>query len=157
MGAPLIVILLFLKKYVSYSAYMSAKEYGKLHFMLRNQFADIFLMFSHEFTLLTHSPYLGFPKVYKRLLEGLNKSSLSPSSRVIVRDGIKSAMRFPDTAATVLVKNETIGFLTNYANQVSTSASNKLPPFFVTFAKMIVKKTPFGSVMDYFNDLQKKR
>jgi hypothetical protein len=100
--------------------------------------------------------FAGFPRVYRRLLEGLNNSPISPSNKRIVRGRLKDAMRFPDTAMTVLSQNETIDFLTSYANQISTSMSNKLPPFFLIFAKMVAKQTPFGSILDYAKRFKEK-
>mgnify|MGYP003385547117 CR=1 FL=1 len=153
MGAPLIVILLFLKKYVGYNMYKSAQEYGMFE-----QAAQIFeYLITLSFICSIHLIYmcLGFPRVYRRLLEGLNKSILSPSSKQVVRHKLKDAMRFPNTALTALSENETISFLTEYANQVTTSASKKVPPFVITFSKLVIKQTPFGSILDYVNRFKK--
>ncbi len=127
MGAPLIVIFLFLKKYVVYNLYQTANSYG-------------------------------YHRVYRRLLESLRdnkKLNFSHESNRRIKAAIKEAIRFPTTAMDVIVRPEVVEFLNKSIDYISQTSNNKLPTFMVTFASLLVKQTPFGSVLDFLNSKKK--
>ena len=62
MGPPLIILFLFLKKYVAYNIYQAATSYG-------------------------------YPRIYRRLLEGLRDNSYSLAFSKEKKDLVKSALK----------------------------------------------------------------
>ena len=93
--------------------------------------------------------YTGFPRVYRHLVQGVKSTNISKDKQLIVRNTIKEAIRFPDTALTTLRQSDTLDFIVHYTESIVASASTKVPPFFLIFGRLMLKKTPFGSVIDF--------
>ncbi len=56
-----------------------------------------------------------------------------------------------------LSRTEAIDFIHRYVEIVQSKANQSLPPFFLTAAGLLMKHTPFGSVMDFLNEAKSKR
>lgn len=77
---------------------------------------------------------LGYPRIYRRLLEGLRKSNVGPEDKKIVRMTLKESLRFPTTAHRIFKSSETLKFLHFYKDNVLKNAGSA-PDFFVSLAK----------------------
>jgi hypothetical protein len=103
---------------------------------------------------VTYDIFIGFPKMYRRLREGIKSSNLTKENEVAFSNIIKQAIRFPDTAQSMLANTEFMAFVVKYNEKIMDQAN--VPPFFLTAAKLLFKQTPFGSVFDALYSEAKK-
>lgn len=92
--------------------------------------------------------FSGFPRVYRRLLEGIRKVNLPAAQAAVVKQSIKASIRAPSTAYTTLQQAEIIDFVSKYANYAIQASG--VPDFIVTAAKIFVKKSTAGKIFDIF-------
>ena len=64
-------------------------------------------------------------------------------------------MRFPSLALSTVYNSQIVEFISTYSNTIINSTSSNLPPFFQIFAKLLIKQTPFGSILDHLNKNKK--
>ncbi len=90
----------------------------------------------------------GFPRLYKRLSEGV-KVLVPKQQQVVVRDAIKLGIRAPVEMYKLSTNLPLVQFLKSYAEMVAQgSVLSKTPPFVVSFAQALMRKTSFGKVLD---------
>lgn len=98
----------------------------------------------------------GYHRCYRRLLEGTKVLKLSKAQESMLKDNIKMSMRFPSTAYNRLINTETYNIAERYAEYIVKSADGKVPPFFVSIAKYMLKKSSFGKWADVIQRAVKK-
>lgn len=71
-----------------------------------------------------------------------------------VRSLIKESLRFPMRSYELLLNNDMINFSKQYASRIleEKNLDIKVPPFFITIAKVFFKRTPVGK----FHELLEK-
>jgi hypothetical protein len=96
----------------------------------------------------------GFPRLYRRLAEGV-RTHVPSSQQQGVRTALKKSFRFPKQAATLLSDSRGIKFLQHFGEDVL--ASNNMPPFMRSLAKLIVANSPFSTVLNWIHKLRSKK
>ena len=107
----------------------------------------------------------GWPRVYRRLCEGTKvlraRGAMQPSQELMVRGVLKESLRFPLRSYELLVNHEVVTFAQNYAERVLHDNNVRIPAFFTSAAKLVIKQTKMGKTLSQLHDLldkaQKKR
>lgn len=89
----------------------------------------------------------GVPRVYRRLLEGMNAVNIPAKEQLIIRSHLKAGIRVPATWYRHLTK-ETIAFAEKFADHLrSPQSAAYYPQFFLTAADMFNKDKTLGRTL----------
>jgi hypothetical protein len=128
MVAPWVVVPVILAKKVA--VFYAAKTYGKQDGGRFPTAAVIYVVFC---------VMKGFPRVYRRLVEGMKILNIPKSQQVTIKSGIKLAMRQPTQALNVIARPEIKEFAEAYS-QYSKKAA-EIPDFMVKLSLEMVKQS----------------
>ena len=98
----------------------------------------------------------GYPRIYRRLLEGMKIINIPVEQRKPIKITIKESIRFPSTAYNVITSSETSNFLLKYLEYTNSHINANIPPFFLIIAKILAKKTPIGRILDLLEKSARK-
>lgn len=112
-------------------------------------------------TMIVAANEYGYPRIYKRLLEGLKLISINNinnNQRTIIKQQIKLAIRTPSNIYNIISNHEVIEFISRYiALLLQHEKIKNVPPFMFTVAKIIAKKTTLGKYVDLIDKTIKKK
>mmetsp|Transcript_8619 Transcript_8619/g.14614 ORF Transcript_8619/g.14614 Transcript_8619/m.14614 type:complete len:126 (+) Transcript_8619:186-563(+) len=85
----------------------------------------------------------GFPRTYRRLIEGIKATNLPKEQELLVRYAIKQSMRFPSRAHEFLSQSEVASFLISNGENILNQRN--MPQFFKTLSSIVSQPILFGS------------
>ena len=101
----------------------------------------------------------GYNHAYRRVLEGMIKLGINKPERLRIQTQLKKGIRAPRDAYDVVTSPEVSAFITKYSEfllkQVNVNVN--VPPFFIVIAKILVKRTPMGKIVDFINKSASKK
>tara|TARA_B110000208_G_C11500730_1_gene333101 strand:- start:37 stop:438 length:402 start_codon:yes stop_codon:yes gene_type:complete len=119
-------------------------------------FAKLLLRNANATTFIASAQAYGMPRIYRRILTACRTMLRDePSRELFVRDAVKSAIRSPTEALTLLSDSRVASFAVKYAESLHRNTSASVPPFMVSIASLLFKKTKFGKGIDILRKLAK--
>jgi hypothetical protein len=97
----------------------------------------------------------GFPLVYRRLAEGV-KYTMPEEQQGPILTAIKTSIRSPRLAFTVLNDSGVIQFAERYSKLIVEKSPVKVPRFMTSIAEVIVKDTGAGKWWAFLTSFKKK-
>jgi len=97
----------------------------------------------------------GFPMLYRRLAEGV-KYTMPKEQHGQILYAIKTSMRSPRLAFTVLNDSGVIQFAEKYSQLIVEKSPVKVPRFMVSIAEVIVKDSGAGKMWTFITSFKKK-
>ena len=94
---------------------------------------------------------VGFPRTYRRIIEGIRATNISREQERNIRNAIKMSFRFPITAPKQLLQSDVASFIVK--NGVTILSNKNMPGFFQTIADVVSQPISSGSS---FVDLVKR-
>jgi hypothetical protein len=94
----------------------------------------------------------GFPKIYRRLLEGLKYLNMSNEHKKVVSSNLKYSIRYPSKAYSLLTETHTATFIVHFFENLSRVFPSNTPAIFLNMKDILYENTPFGKIIDLFKN-----
>jgi hypothetical protein len=112
-------------------------------------------------TMIVAANEYGYPRIYRRLLEGLKLISINNinnNQRILLKQHMKSTIRTPSNIYNIVSNHEVTEFMSRYiALLLQHEKIRNVPPFMITLAKIIAKRTTLGKYVDLVEKTLKKK
>jgi len=98
----------------------------------------------------------GFPRLYRRLAEGV-KYTMPTEQQGPVLSAIKTSMRSPRLAFTLINNSGFVEFAEKYSQLIVEKSPVKVPPFMKSIAEVLIKDSGVGKVWSFLSSSAKKK